>query len=117
MSLKGMLAEGSEARAREAAALSHAVELGKRLLTGDVPKRAEWKTLNRKATFKMSYKARSFQIQSVLAKLLETFSSNLADATAKEAKAIEVFDELMRGKGNEKTVAEDALSKLEKENG
>merc|ERR1719422_2281771 len=127
ISLKGTLSEGSEARAREAAALSHAVELGKRvltkgdavflqrLLTGDVPDRASWKKLNRKATFKMSYKGRSFQIQAVLAKLLETFASNLRDAAAKEAAAVEVYNKLAAAKGNEKNVAQDALSKMEKE--
>merc|ERR1719336_1018848 len=127
MSMKGTLSEGSEARAREAAALSHAVELGKRvltkgdavflqrLLTGDVPDRASWKKLNRKATFKMGYKARSFQIQGVLAKLLETFASNLRDAAAKEAASVEVYNKLAAAKGNEKNVAQDALSKMEKE--
>merc|ERR1719382_961673 len=79
---------GFAARAKEAAALSHAVELGdkvltkgdalflRRLLTGEVPT-WDWKKLNRKATFKMGYKARSLKIQDVLSKLLETFNSNL----------------------------------------
>merc|ERR1719469_79965 len=123
MALKGMQGESSDARAREAVALSHAVELGRRVLskgdasflqrvlTGDVPERASWKKLNRKADFKRKYKGRSFQIQGVLAKLLETFASNLKEATAKEAEAVEVFNKLMESKGNEKSAAEDALSK------
>merc|ERR1719277_160908 len=127
MSLKGTLSEGSEARAKEARAFSHAVELGnkvltkgdsvflQRLLTGDVPERADWKTLNRKATFKMDYKARSFKIQGVLVKLLETFSSNLADAASKETKAIATFNGLMTAKGAQKTAAEEALGRMEKE--
>lgn len=131
MSLKGSLSESSQIRAQEAVSLQRAVELGKRvltrgdsvflqrLLTGEVPKveRASWKALNRNATFKMNYKARSFKIQSVLAKLQETFNSNLADAALKEAKAIELFNKLTAGKGVEKKAAEDALRKLEKENG
>jgi len=129
MSITGKLGETAEVRSREAAALSRAVELGnkvltkgdsvflQRLLTGDVPERADWKTLNRKATFKMNYKARSFKIQGVLAKLLETFSSNLADAAAKETAAITTFNTLMGSKGQQKTAAETALSRMEKENG
>merc|ERR1719382_1335150 len=129
VSVKGALGETSQVRAKEAAALSRAVELGnkvltkgdsiflQRLLTGDVPERADWKTLNRKATFKMNYKARSFKIQGVLAKLLETFSSNLADAAAKETAAINTFNTLMGSKGQQKTAAEIALSRMEKENG
>jgi len=78
-------------RMQDAEALSHAVELGnkmltagdamflRRLLTGDVPT-WDWKKLNRKATFKMSYKARSFKIQEVLSKMQKTFTASLADA-------------------------------------
>lgn len=80
---------GSAAQARTAAAqhLADAVTLGekfltrgdalflRRLLTGgaEVPT-WDWKKLNRKADFKMGYKARSFKIQDVLAKLLQTFT-------------------------------------------
>merc|ERR1719453_2115595 len=58
--------------------LRRAVQLGQNFLTerdakfleqvldGDVPK-ADWKKLNRKATFKMKYKARSLKIQEILA--------------------------------------------------
>ena len=70
-SLKGASANGGMANlALHQASLKAAVELGdrflakadatflKRILLGDVPK-VDWKKLNRKATFKMSYKARS----------------------------------------------------------
>merc|ERR1719188_470543 len=129
MSLKGGLGEGSEARAKEAAALSHAVELGKRvltkgdavflqrLLTAQVPERTSWNKLNRQATFKMSYKARSFKIQGVLAKMLETIASNLQDAAKKEQNAVEQFNRLTNDKGTEKNAALDALSKMDTENG
>merc|ERR1719156_403332 len=105
LSFKEGLHEGFQARAKEAASLDRAVAIGKkflsrgdalflqRLLTGDVPV-ADWKKLNRKATFKMSYKARSFKIQDILAKLLQTFESNLAEADEKEKKAQKTFDEL-----------------------
>merc|ERR1712032_1812890 len=53
---------------------------------GEVPT-WDWKKLNRPATFKKSYKARSFKIQDILAKLLETFTTNLQDATEKEKEA------------------------------
>ena len=71
---------GFSDRSARAAALQHAVELGerflgksdelflRRVLAGEVPK-ADWKKLNRKATFKIVYKARSFKIQDVLAKM------------------------------------------------
>merc|ERR1719188_465873 len=129
MSLKGGLGEGGEARAKEAAALSHAVELGKRvltkgdavflqrLLTAQVPERASWNKLNRQATFKMSYKARSFKMQGVLAKMLETIASNLQDAAKKETDAVQQFNTLTNDKGTEKNAALDALSRLDTENG
>jgi len=129
MSLKDGLGEGREARAQEAASLSHAVELGnrvltkgdavflQRLLTAQPPERASWKKLNRQATFKMSYKARSFKIQGVLAKMLETISSNLKEATLKETAAVIQFNKLNSDKGAEKNAVLTALSALDKENG
>merc|ERR1740121_2029598 len=87
-----------------------------RLLTGEVPT-WDWKKLNRKATFKMSYKARSFKIQDVLAQLLETFSSNLKEAEDKEKAAQATYDKLMDSKGKQKKAAQDALDKMEKESG
>lgn len=129
LDMKVGLGEGNAARAKEAIALNHAVELGEkvltkgdsiflsRLLTGEVPERASWKKLNRKATFKMDYKARSFKIQGVLSDLLKTFSADLADATKKEEKAIELFNELMGTKGQEKSDAQEALFKMDEEGG
>jgi len=128
LTFRAKLNEGFKARAVEAAALSNAVDLGKkfltkgdalfleRLLTGDVPT-ADWKKLNRKAVFKMKYKARSFKIQDVLAKLLQTFQSNLADAEQKEEDAQAQFDKLMEAKHAQKQKAEEALSKMDVENG
>merc|ERR1719230_2048798 len=73
-SLKGASENGGMAALFEhQASLKQAVDLGerflakadatflKRVLLGDVPK-VDWKKLNRKATFKMAYKARSFKI-------------------------------------------------------
>merc|ERR1719265_61266 len=120
LTFRARLNEGFQARATEAASLANAVDLGKkfltkgdalfleRLLTGDVPV-ADWKKLNRKAVFKMKYKARSFKIQDVLTKLLQTFQSNLADAENKEKEAQAQFDKLMAAKHAQKEKAEEAL--------
>merc|ERR1719171_3467642 len=128
IAFKAELNEGFKARAAEAASLDRAVALGKkfltkgdalfleRLLTGDVPT-VDWKKLNRKATFKMSYKARSFKIQDVLSKLLATFSSNLAEAEQKEATALASYEALMEAKTAQKDAAEEALAKMDVENG
>jgi len=122
------LSEGFAERTAEAAALQQAVELGerflgkgdalflRRVLTGEVPK-ADWKKLNRKATFKMAYKARSFKIQDVLAKMLDTFETNLKDATAKEKEAQEQYDELSGSKRDQLQEAQQALSKMDGEKG
>merc|ERR1719265_179591 len=92
--------------------LMQAIELGKRylskgdalflqrVLSGEVPK-ADWKKLNRKATFKMKYKARSGKIQAILADMLETFKTNLKDAEGKEKVAAETHKDLMKSKGEE----------------
>merc|ERR1719352_1517524 len=95
-SLSGAAANGGMAElAQHQAALKQAVELGdrflakadatflKRILLGDVPD-VDWKKLNRKATFKMAYKARSFKIQDVLKKMHQTFEINLKEAEDKE---------------------------------
>mmetsp|Transcript_111090 Transcript_111090/g.324947 ORF Transcript_111090/g.324947 Transcript_111090/m.324947 type:complete len:730 (-) Transcript_111090:47-2236(-) len=128
LGLRGQLYLRSGSRAAEAATLSHAVELGQkfltkgdaiflqRLLTGEVPS-ADWNKLNRPANFKKSYKARSFKIQSVLAKLLETFETNLAEAKGKEQDAQSTFTNLMSSKGAEKSAAQTALSRLDTEKG
>jgi chromosome segregation ATPase len=110
------------------AALKQAVDLGerfldkadatflKRILLGDVPK-VDWKKLNRKATFKMAYKARSFKIQGVLKKMHQTFTINLKDATDKENDAKADYDKLMEGKQGQLDAAQKALNKMESENG
>jgi len=87
-----------------------------RLLLGDVPT-VDWKKLNRKATFKMSYKARSFKIQEVLQKMHQTFSSNLKEARAKEADAKADYEKLSKSKNGQLDAAKDALTKMERENG
>jgi cell division septum initiation protein DivIVA len=120
--------QGFASRVQDAHDLAKAAELGekvltkgdsiflRRLLSGEVPT-ADWKKLNRKATFKMGYKARSSKIQEVLAKLQQTFSTNLADAQAKEEKSQKTFDTLMEAKNAQKTQAEEALNSMESENG
>jgi len=79
------------------------------VLDGQVPK-ADWKKLNRKATFKMKYKARSTKIQEILADMLQTFEDNLADATKKEKDTKASFDTLMEAKNSQLSAAQDALS-------
>merc|ERR1719506_255700 len=100
--------------------VKHAIELGKnslseqdarfleQVLDGDVA--PDWKKLNRKATFKMKYKARSLKIQEILADMLQTFEDNLADATKKEKDTKASFDTLMEAKNSQLSAAQDALS-------
>merc|ERR1719281_2170424 len=127
--LQGAAKDGGMAElAMHQAALKQAVELGdrfldkadatflKRVLLGDVPK-VDWKKLNRKATFKMAYKARSFKIQGVLKKMHQTFTINLKDATDKENDAQTDYDNLMKGKQGQLDAAQEALNKMESENG
>jgi len=78
-------------------------------LDGDVPD-VDWKKLNRKATFKMKYKARSLKIQEILADMLQTFEDNLADAKKKEKDTKSSFDTLMGSKNSQLSAAQDALS-------
>jgi len=122
------LSEGFAERTAEAVSLQQAVQLGerfldksdalflRRVLTGEVPT-ADWKKLNRKADFKMAYKARSFKIQDVLAKMLDTFKTNLKDATAKETESIAQFTELSGAKRSQLAAAQTALSKQDGEKG
>merc|ERR1719362_1708153 len=88
---------GFAAMQEDAVALQRAIDLGsrslsigdalflRRLLSGDVPK-PDWKKLNRKATFKSKYKARSFKIQSVLKDMAKTFKQGLKDAEKKRSR-------------------------------
>jgi predicted nucleic acid-binding Zn-ribbon protein len=78
-------------------------------LDGQVPD-VDWKKLNRKATFKMKYKARSLKIQEILADMLQTFQDNLADAKKTEKTAKSTFDTLMTSKNEQLTAAQEALS-------
>merc|ERR1719465_91074 len=79
------------------------------VLDGQTPD-VDWKKLNRKATFKMKYKARSLKIQEILADMLQTFQDNLADAGKKEKDAKSSFDTLMGSKNSQLSAAQDALS-------
>merc|ERR1719281_2271859 len=106
--------------------LTHAIELGQRylskgdalflqrVLSGEVPK-ADWKKLNRKATFKAKYKARSGKIQQILADMLQTFKTNLEDATKREKEAAQTHEDLMKSKNEELSGNEEALASGEKE--
>jgi hypothetical protein len=127
--LNGAAKNGGMAElAQHQAALKQAVELGdrflakadamflKRMLMGDVPK-VDWKKLNRKATFKMAYKARSFKIQGVLKKMHQTFTINLKDARQTEADSKGEYDKLTKAKQGQLDAARDALNKMEGENG
>jgi predicted nucleic acid-binding Zn-ribbon protein len=108
--------------------LRRAVELGKNFLSqgdvrflehtldGDVPE-ADWKKLNRKATFKMAYKARSFKIQEILADMLQTFRDNLSDATKKENNDQSTYMTLKGSKESQLSAAQDALSGGDGESG
>merc|ERR1719443_1792804 len=101
--------------------VSRAVELGKQglskedarfleqALNGEVPD-VDWKKLNRKATFKMKYKARSLKIQEILADMLQTFEDNLADAKKTEKAALDSFKKLSGSKKDQLTAAQEALS-------
>jgi len=128
-SLKGAAENGGMAAlAQRQASLKQAVELGerflskvdamflKRVLLGEVPK-VDWKKLNRKATFSMKYKARSFKIQDLLKEMHQTFTSNLKDATDKEADAKAEYVKLTKSKDGQLTSARDALNKMESEGG
>jgi hypothetical protein len=128
-SLKGAAANGGMAALLEhQASLKQAVDLGerflsksdamflRRMLLGEVPK-VDWKKLNRKATFKMSYKARSFKIQDVLKKMHQTFSTNLADATSAEKASLDSYNTLTKAKQQQLDAAQGALTKMSSENG
>jgi len=122
LSVRRMVAKVEEGEHAEATmALQNALQLGKRflakgdaefldkLLSGEVPN-VDWKKLNRKASFKMKYKARSGKIQSILADMLQTFKDNLADASSKEDEAQANFDKLMESKKSELDGAQTALT-------
>merc|ERR1711904_195770 len=107
-------------------ALKNAITLGQRylskgdalflqrVLSGEVPK-ADWKKLNRKATFKAKYKARSGKIQQILADMLQTFKTNLDDAIKKEEAAKKSHEAMMKSKDSELTSNKEALTAGDKE--
>jgi len=74
----------------------------------DVPE-VDWKKLNREATFKKKYEARSGNIQDILKDMLATFTDNLESATAAEDKAKADFDALMEAKKSQLSTAKQAL--------
>jgi len=108
--------------------LRKALEFGRRLLSvsdakylesildGEVPQK-DWKKLNRKATFKMEYKARSGEILQTLKDMDGVFKKNLAEAEASEADAQSKYDVLTASKKDMKTKTEQSLIALVEENG
>merc|ERR1719409_695783 len=74
----------------------------------DVPT-ADWKKLNREATFEKKYEARSGGIQDILKDMLKTFEDNLLAATEAEDKAKADFDALMTAKKDQLSQAKQAL--------
>merc|ERR1719171_1413783 len=86
------------------------------VLNGEVPK-PDWKKLNRKATFKMKYKAQSGKIHKILEDMLQTFQDNLVDAEDKEKASKEAYDKLMASKQKELDTAKTALTDMTKEGG
>jgi len=117
---------GFKSRVAEGENLARAVAVGRqvlskgdalflqRILTGDVPV-VDHKKLNRKATFKMTYKARSEKILDTLKQMLFQFENTESAATDKEEKAAELFTKLMTTKESQKDQAQDALSDMSKE--
>mmetsp|Transcript_3267 Transcript_3267/g.5748 ORF Transcript_3267/g.5748 Transcript_3267/m.5748 type:complete len:746 (-) Transcript_3267:69-2306(-) len=115
-------------RSAQGARIDHAIEIAdkylrkgdaiflRRALTGEVPD-VDWKKLNRKATFKMSYKARSFKIQAVLADMLATFNKTLTDAQAKEKSDIASFDALTSTKDSQLQAAQSNYASMAVEKG
>merc|ERR1719443_1174909 len=107
--------------------LRRAVSLGSQMLSesdtkllehaldGDVD--PDWKKLNRKAVFKMKYKARSGKIQEILADMLQTFNDNLKDAEQKEADSLSTYEKLSEQKNSQLSAAQDALTGGEAEGG
>ena len=108
-------------------ALSRAIELGEKLLSkgdanflrkllgGDVPHAALLKLTspdvdkrNKKATFKMKYKASSGKILKIFADMLKTYEDNHSKATEKEAERTESFKKLNEAKKEELSRGRDA---------
>merc|ERR1719201_2409669 len=88
-----------------------------RALDGEDVREPDWKKLNRKAVFKMKYKARSGKIQEILADMLQTFKDNLSDAEKKEAKDASTSGTLLDQKRSQLGAAQDALTSGDAEGG
>jgi hypothetical protein len=82
----------------------------------DVPEK-DWKKLNGEATHKMKYKGRSLKLQELVAEMLSTFETQLADAQSAEQESVSNFETLLSSKNAEKAAAEEALAELKEENG
>merc|ERR1719172_307655 len=121
ISIRAKLNEGAQEKAMESAALDRAVAIGQqyltkgdalflqRVLTGEVPK-ADWKKLNRKATFKQSYQARSGNIIKLLEQLLAQFEDAQKASEDKENKAAEIFSKLKDSLDDQLSVCLKALN-------
>jgi hypothetical protein len=122
------LNSGIEAVEARSAKLNSAVELGerflsksdftflKRVLTGDTPVSDEKDSmLKKKASFKKSYKTRSASIEQTLAKIKESFGSNLEKATEKEAASQAEYEKLSASKGAQLAKAEEGQLAMGKE--
>jgi len=128
LSIRAELGESSEQHAADSTALDHAVALAtrylskgdavflQRVLLGEVPK-ADWKKLNRKATFKAKYHARSGKIIKLLEQLLAQFKDAKAEGKAKEDQAVQIFTKLDDSLNEQLTVAMDALDAAAAEQG
>merc|ERR1719183_793768 len=110
----------------KATELKHVMEVGKGFLAKrdldgltkalDVPE-VDWKKLDREATFKQKYEARSGKIQDILADMLQTFKDNRDEAVAAENKAQSDFNALMSAKNSQLSAAKQALLDKAGENG
>merc|ERR1719201_2956178 len=88
-----------------------------RALDGQDLQEPDWKKLNRKAVFKMKYKARSGKIQEILADMLQTFEDNLNDAEREEADSLSTYEKLSGQKNSQLQSAQDALTSGDAEGG
>jgi hypothetical protein len=97
--------------------LANALNMQTPTSTEQKVERKDWEQLNKKATFKNKYTARSGEIQKTLKDMLSTFETNLSDAEKKEADAITSYDKLTGSKQTERDEAEQALLELSDEMG
>jgi len=97
--------------------LANALNMQTPTSTEQKVERKDWEQLNKKATFKNKYTARSGEIQKTLKDMLSTFETNLSDAEKKESDAITSYDKLTGSKQTERDEAEQALLELSDEMG